>query len=163
MNATEFACALFLPVTHYSLAQSLLLSSACALFLVFHVIKIVLYFVRLFSCNVHNFHEDVFFDKNNFRKMSSAAAVATDDNVYLFVPNLIGYGRIVFGLLACWYMQVDYVKTAIYYFFSAALDAVDGRIYFLSFFSHFSCQATLHAHLDSRLDSVPCLTWLPIE
>lgn len=54
------------------------------------------------------------------------ASTVVDDNVFLFVPNLIGYGRILLGLLACYYMPTNYKLTAICYFTSAALDALDG-------------------------------------
>jgi len=49
-----------------------------------------------------------------------------DDNVFLFVPNIIGYARIFLTILSCYYMPTDYVKTALYYSISALLDAVDG-------------------------------------
>lgn len=56
-----------------------------------------------------------------------ATTALADDNVFLFVPNLIGYGRIFFGILACYYMPSDYIMTGIYYFLSVGLDAVDGE------------------------------------
>lgn len=56
-------------------------------------------------------------------------AIVTDeanDNVFLFVPNLIGYGRIVFGLLSFYYMPTNYVAATFFYFLSGILDALDG-------------------------------------
>lgn len=49
-----------------------------------------------------------------------------DENVYLFVPNIIGYIRIVLLLLSFYYMSFDPFKTAFCYALSAGLDAIDG-------------------------------------
>jgi len=46
--------------------------------------------------------------------------------VFLFLPNLIGYGRIVFAVLACLTMLHCPITTLILYFLSAFLDAFDG-------------------------------------
>lgn len=49
------------------------------------------------------------------------------DNVYLFVPNLIGYGRIVLALVSFYYMPTDYVIATWCYLLSGFLDALDGH------------------------------------
>ncbi|XP_074600656.1 CDP-diacylglycerol--inositol 3-phosphatidyltransferase-like [Brevipalpus obovatus] len=49
-----------------------------------------------------------------------------EENIFLFVPNLIGYARIVFALISCYYMQVDCVKAMIFYALGSLMDAVDG-------------------------------------
>ncbi|VDM32289.1 unnamed protein product [Hydatigera taeniaeformis] len=48
-------------------------------------------------------------------------------SVFLFVPNLIGYVRILLLLYACWYMPTDPVRAVVSYLLSALLDAVDGH------------------------------------
>ncbi len=49
------------------------------------------------------------------------------ENIFLFVPNIIGYGRIILAILACWYMPTDYVRAACAYLLSGLLDAFDGH------------------------------------
>lgn len=49
-----------------------------------------------------------------------------DDNVFLFIPNIIGYARIALGLVSCWYMPTDHIRAALYYIVSGGLDAFDG-------------------------------------
>jgi CDP-diacylglycerol--inositol 3-phosphatidyltransferase len=49
------------------------------------------------------------------------------ENIFLFVPNLIGYARIVLALLSFWYMSTNYVLTTIFYLLSGLLDAFDGH------------------------------------
>ncbi|RWS25581.1 Csa-PI synthase-like protein [Leptotrombidium deliense] len=48
------------------------------------------------------------------------------ENIFLFVPNIIGYFRIVFGLISFYYMPFDYQKASVCYLLSAGLDAFDG-------------------------------------
>ena len=50
------------------------------------------------------------------------------ENVFLFVPNLIGYARILLALLSFWFMPTNYVLAAGCYILSALLDAVDGHM-----------------------------------
>ena len=47
-------------------------------------------------------------------------------NVFLFVPNLIGYGRIVFGVASLFYMNDSPYIAMTLYWLSAFLDAFDG-------------------------------------
>jgi len=49
------------------------------------------------------------------------------ENVFLFVPNLIGYGRIFLAILSCMLMQSHPQGAMLCYFLSAGLDAVDGH------------------------------------
>ncbi|CAH1802147.1 unnamed protein product [Owenia fusiformis] len=49
------------------------------------------------------------------------------DNVYLFVPNLIGYARIVLALVSFYFMPTDYVTATWCYLLSGLLDAFDGH------------------------------------
>jgi len=48
-------------------------------------------------------------------------------SVYLFVPNIIGYSRIVFACLAFYYIYTDYLLFFIFYSLSAVLDIADGH------------------------------------
>ncbi|KAH9284793.1 CDP-diacylglycerol--inositol 3-phosphatidyltransferase [Echinococcus granulosus] len=48
--------------------------------------------------------------------------------IFLFIPNLIGYVRILLLLYACWYMSTDPVRAAVSYLLSALLDAFDGHV-----------------------------------
>ncbi|KAM7347800.1 phosphatidylinositol synthase isoform 1-T1 [Cochliomyia hominivorax] len=53
--------------------------------------------------------------------------VAQHDNIFLFIPNIIGYCRIVLALIAFWYMSTNYIVAGWCYAISALLDAVDGH------------------------------------
>ena len=46
------------------------------------------------------------------------AQVEDEDNVFLFVPNLIGYGRIFLQLVAMWFMPSNHVVAAWCYILS---------------------------------------------
>ncbi|XP_077865581.1 CDP-diacylglycerol--inositol 3-phosphatidyltransferase-like [Saccoglossus kowalevskii] len=48
------------------------------------------------------------------------------ENIFLFVPNIIGYTRIILNLISFWYMRTDYVTTSRCYTLSIFLDAFDG-------------------------------------
>lgn len=50
----------------------------------------------------------------------------SDENVFLFVPNLIGYTRVVLAALSLYYMQVHPKACTFLYGISCLLDAVDG-------------------------------------
>jgi len=49
------------------------------------------------------------------------------ENIFLFVPNIIGYGRIALALISYYYMPTDYGKAAVCYLVSGLLDAFDGQ------------------------------------
>ncbi|GIX77660.1 CDP-diacylglycerol--inositol 3-phosphatidyltransferase [Caerostris darwini] len=48
------------------------------------------------------------------------------ENIFMFVPNIIGYVRILLAIIACWYMQHDHIKATFCYLLSGFLDAFDG-------------------------------------
>ncbi|KAL1925599.1 uncharacterized protein VTP21DRAFT_482 [Calcarisporiella thermophila] len=48
------------------------------------------------------------------------------ENVFLFIPNLIGYTRIILAAIALYYMPTNTAICVIAYSISALLDAVDG-------------------------------------
>jgi len=51
-----------------------------------------------------------------------------EDNIFLFIPNLIGYSRIVLALVSFYYMPYDPVKATVFYLLSGLLDAFDTRL-----------------------------------
>lgn len=53
-------------------------------------------------------------------------ASEADENVFLFVPNLIGYTRVVLAALSLYYMQIHPKACTFLYGVSCLLDAVDG-------------------------------------
>ena len=50
--------------------------------------------------------------EKSFRELSKT------ENVFLFVPNLIGYARIFLALLSFWFMPTNYVAAAWCYILS---------------------------------------------
>ncbi|BGO97469.1 CDP-diacylglycerol--inositol 3-phosphatidyltransferase [Rhodotorula toruloides] len=52
----------------------------------------------------------------------------TDENVFLFAPNLIGYTRVILGAAALTYMTTHPKFCTVAYCVSALLDAVDGQV-----------------------------------
>lgn len=54
------------------------------------------------------------------------ATKTTDENVYLFVPNLIGYLRVILAALALYYMPYHPRYCTLLYGASSLLDAADG-------------------------------------
>ena len=56
--------------------------------------------------------------EKSFRELSKT------ENVFLFVPNLIGYGRILLALLSFWFMPTNYVAAAWCYIISGELTLV---------------------------------------
>ncbi|CAO1626828.1 unnamed protein product [Sympodiomycopsis kandeliae] len=53
-------------------------------------------------------------------------ATEADENVFLFVPNLIGYTRVILAALSLYYMQIHPKACTFLYGISCLLDAVDG-------------------------------------
>ncbi|KAH9813889.1 CDP-alcohol phosphatidyltransferase-domain-containing protein [Melampsora americana] len=51
----------------------------------------------------------------------------TDENIFLFVPNLIGYSRIILAAVSLHYMSYHPKYCTIAYLISQLLDAVDGQ------------------------------------
>jgi len=49
-----------------------------------------------------------------------------DNNIFLFVPNLIGYARVVLGVGSLYFMPSNHVMAASLYILSGFLDAFDG-------------------------------------
>ncbi|XP_075257800.1 CDP-diacylglycerol--inositol 3-phosphatidyltransferase-like [Convolutriloba macropyga] len=54
-------------------------------------------------------------------------AACTEYNILLFVPNLIGYVRVILLVIACYTMLSDHVTTVCCYLLSQLLDALDGH------------------------------------
>jgi len=53
---------------------------------------------------------------------------ASDENVFLFLPNLIGYTRIVLAAVSLHFMSYHPIYCTIAYMISQLLDAVDGQV-----------------------------------
>lgn len=49
------------------------------------------------------------------------------ENIFLFVPNIIGYGRVILALISFYFMPTNHVIASWCYITSALLDAVDGH------------------------------------
>eukprot|EP01087_Luapelamoeba_hula_P012728 TRINITY_DN357_c0_g1_i1.p1 TRINITY_DN357_c0_g1~~TRINITY_DN357_c0_g1_i1.p1 ORF type:complete len:228 (-),score=34.12 TRINITY_DN357_c0_g1_i1:111-794(-) len=76
------------------------------------------------------------------------------ENVYLFIPNLIGYGRVISAIIAFWVCFDSPLLFIFLYGVSAALDAVDGHAA-----RHFNQSSRFGAVLDMVTDrcSTSCL------
>ena len=59
--------------------------------------------------------------------MPSATYIGPDENAFLFVPNLIGYTRVLLLGLACYFMLSDPLQCCVYYILSAFMDVLDGH------------------------------------
>ncbi|ENN73996.1 CDP-diacylglycerol--inositol 3-phosphatidyltransferase isoform X1 [Dendroctonus ponderosae] len=51
----------------------------------------------------------------------------TEENIFLFVPNIIGYARIILAVIAFYFMPTNYIIATVCYVVSALLDAFDGH------------------------------------
>ncbi|XP_076181487.1 phosphatidylinositol synthase [Ptiloglossa arizonensis] len=49
------------------------------------------------------------------------------ENIFLFVPNIIGYGRVILALISFHFMTINHIIASWCYITSALLDAVDGH------------------------------------
>ncbi|XP_045468475.1 CDP-diacylglycerol--inositol 3-phosphatidyltransferase [Harmonia axyridis] len=49
-----------------------------------------------------------------------------EENIFLFVPNLIGYARIILAFISFYYLSTNYIIALVCYTISALLDAIDG-------------------------------------
>lgn len=58
--------------------------------------------------------------------LQQSGSTANGENIFLFVPNLIGYARVVLAALSLYYMQVHPKACTFLYGVSCLLDAVDG-------------------------------------
>ncbi|XP_071943981.1 CDP-diacylglycerol--inositol 3-phosphatidyltransferase-like isoform X2 [Antedon mediterranea] len=69
------------------------------------------------------------------------------ENVFLFIPNIIGYMRIVLALAAFYFMRTNYILTAFCYLLSGFLDAFDGHAA-----RHYNQSTKFGAMLDQLTD-----------
>nr|XP_039260912.1 CDP-diacylglycerol--inositol 3-phosphatidyltransferase-like [Styela clava] len=53
--------------------------------------------------------------------------IVTAHDIFMFVPNLIGYGRIVLAIVAFYFIKTNYIIAAACYILSGFLDAFDGH------------------------------------
>lgn len=49
------------------------------------------------------------------------------ENIFLFVPNIIGYGRVILAIISFYFMKTNHIIASWCYIISALLDAVDGH------------------------------------
>ncbi|KAL5274921.1 CDIPT family protein [Megaselia abdita] len=69
------------------------------------------------------------------------------ENIFLFIPNLIGYGRIALAIISFWFMSTNYIISGWCYAISALLDAIDGHAA-----RHFNQSTRFGAMLDQLTD-----------
>jgi len=53
--------------------------------------------------------------------------IGPGENVFMFVPNLIGYARVALAIAAFYYMMTDPWKCCFFYLLSGFMDALDGH------------------------------------
>ncbi|KAL3271223.1 hypothetical protein HHI36_021719 [Cryptolaemus montrouzieri] len=70
-----------------------------------------------------------------------------EENIFLFVPNIIGYARILFALISFYFMTSDCAIAIICYVISALLDAIDGHAA-----RYFNQSTKFGAMLDQLMD-----------
>ncbi|KAI5733832.1 hypothetical protein M8J76_016551 [Diaphorina citri] len=75
--------------------------------------------------------------------------MSEEENVFLFVPNLIGYGRIVLALISFYFMPTHYAIACWCYVISGLLDAIDGHAA-----RYFNQSTKFGAMLDQLTDRV---------
>ncbi|EEB12696.1 CDP-diacylglycerol--inositol 3-phosphatidyltransferase, putative [Pediculus humanus corporis] len=49
------------------------------------------------------------------------------ENIFLFIPNIIGYARVILAIISFYFMKTHYVIATSCYIISALLDAFDGH------------------------------------
>ncbi|XP_015513387.1 CDP-diacylglycerol--inositol 3-phosphatidyltransferase [Neodiprion lecontei] len=49
------------------------------------------------------------------------------ENIFMFVPNIIGYGRVILALISFYFMPTNHIIASWCYIISGLLDAVDGH------------------------------------
>ncbi|XP_071638013.1 CDP-diacylglycerol--inositol 3-phosphatidyltransferase [Temnothorax longispinosus] len=57
----------------------------------------------------------------------SDAEMSESENIFLFVPNIIGFGRVILALISFYFMPTNYVIASWCYVVSSLLDAIDGH------------------------------------
>ncbi|XP_041971996.1 CDP-diacylglycerol--inositol 3-phosphatidyltransferase [Aricia agestis] len=70
-----------------------------------------------------------------------------EENVFLFVPNIIGFARVILAIIAFYFMPTNCVLACTCYIVSALLDAVDGHAA-----RHFNQSTKFGAMLDQLTD-----------
>ena len=49
-------------------------------------------------------------------------------DIFLFIPNIIDYGRVITAILSFYYMRTNYLMASFWYLLSGLLDAIDGHV-----------------------------------
>ncbi|KAK9753164.1 CDP-alcohol phosphatidyltransferase [Popillia japonica] len=73
----------------------------------------------------------------------------TEENIFLFYPNIIGFARVILAIISFYYMSTNYILSSVCYITSALLDAVDGIAA-----RHFNQSTKFGAILDQLTDRV---------
>lgn len=50
------------------------------------------------------------------------------ENIFLFIPNVIDYFRVIFAVASFYYMRTDPILASVLYIVSGLLDAIDGHL-----------------------------------
>lgn len=80
------------------------------------------------------------------------------ENVFLFIPNIIGYARIVLAILSFYFMPTDCFMAASMYLLSGLLDAFDGHAA-----RYFNQSTKFGAMLDMLTDRLSTLSLIILE
>ena len=62
----------------------------------------------------------------NHKMQQKPKPIPSAENIFLFIPNIIGYGRIILALVSFYYMPFDPLVAMLLYLTSCLLDAFDG-------------------------------------
>ncbi|KAL2003202.1 hypothetical protein VTN02DRAFT_4702 [Thermoascus thermophilus] len=81
------------------------------------------------------------------KEVSSPAPEETQENVFLFYPNLIGYSRVILAIASLYYMPLHPRTCSLLYSISCLLDALDGLAA-----RHYNQSTTFGAVLDMVTD-----------
>lgn len=82
------------------------------------------------------------------------------ENIFFFVPNIIGYLRIILSLLSFYYMPRDYVLATVFYITSQLMDALDG--YFARKYNQSTKFGTMLDQLTDRCSLMSLLVVLSL-
>lgn len=95
--------------------------------------------------------------KSNRSLDCSGDNIDESDNIFLFIPNIIGYFRIIFLIISLYYMPTHHVQASLFYVISALLDAFDGYAA-----RYFNQSTRFGAILDQLTDRVGTLALLMV-
>ncbi|CAO1423250.1 unnamed protein product [Diamesa hyperborea] len=74
-------------------------------------------------------------------------SILETENIFYFIPNLIGYARIILAIVSFYFMPTNYIISSWCYIISVLLDALDGHAA-----RHFNQSTKFGAMLDQLTD-----------